>query len=314
MLGLYNGVTPCSAEKSNLTRTKLPILNEVDICILGGSCTGVFAAVRASRLGARVAIVEKQNGFGGVATNGLVNIWHTLYNTEGNKQIIAGLTTEVIDRLSKRDAVISSDKNRRGRGPSTLNTQELKIELDELVLESGIIPYLHTLFSEPYIDSNGELTGVIVDNKSGRGIIKAKYFIDATGDGDLCERMGLKSYYHEYLQPPTACAHIEGAERGIVNSLVKQHGKEFNLPEGYVWGAEVPSTLSYMLAGTRILGVNCAIADELTHAEIEGRRQIRAILDMVRKYEDRSGIDMTGLCSYIWNKGNKVCGVSIQSD
>ncbi len=45
--------------------------------------------------------------------------------------------------------------------------------------------------------------GVIVDNKSGRGIIKAKYFIDATGDGDLCYRLGLKSYAFELLQPPT---------------------------------------------------------------------------------------------------------------
>ncbi len=28
----------------------LPIIDEVDICILGGSCTGVFAGVRAARL------------------------------------------------------------------------------------------------------------------------------------------------------------------------------------------------------------------------------------------------------------------------
>lgn len=40
-----------------------------DICVVGGSCTGLFAAVRAARLGAKVAIVEKQNCFGGVATS-----------------------------------------------------------------------------------------------------------------------------------------------------------------------------------------------------------------------------------------------------
>jgi thioredoxin reductase len=157
------------AEENILGRRELPVINEVDICVLGGSCTGVFAAVRASRLGAHVAIVEKQNAFGGVATNGLVNIWHSLYNTEANKQIIAGLTAEVIERLSKRDAVIFSDESKRGY--FTLNTQELKIELDELVLTYGITPYLHTLFSEPYLDGEGKLTGIIIDNKSGRGII-----------------------------------------------------------------------------------------------------------------------------------------------
>jgi ribulose 1,5-bisphosphate synthetase/thiazole synthase len=69
---------------------KVPIIKEADICVLGGSCTGVFAAVRAARLGAKVVIVEKQNRFGGVATNGLVHMWHSIYDTDFNEQIIGG--------------------------------------------------------------------------------------------------------------------------------------------------------------------------------------------------------------------------------
>lgn len=275
---------------------KLPVLKDVDICVLGGSCTGVFAAVRAARLGARVAIVEKQNAFGGVATSGLVNIWHTLHDTEFKKQIIAGMTVEVTQRLKKRDAVTNSRPD--GKGHFTLNTQELKIELDELILESKITPYLHTLFSQPYLDKEGRLTGVIVDNKSGRGIINAKYFIDATGDADLCTRLGLKTFKHEFLQPPTMCAYIEGFDEEVFNALLKQHGEEFKIPSGYVWGAELPSTSSYMLAGTRIYGVDCSEAENLTRAELEGRRQIRAILDLMRKYADKKP-GLTGLPSYI---------------
>ena len=30
---------------------KIPVIEEADVCVLGGSCTGVFAAVRAARLG-----------------------------------------------------------------------------------------------------------------------------------------------------------------------------------------------------------------------------------------------------------------------
>ena len=286
-----------SKEKIKPSKNTLPVLNDFDICVLGGSCTGVFAAVRASRLGARVAIVEKQNAFGGVATNGLVNIWHSLYNTEKNRQIIAGLTHEVIERLDKRDAVTYGQEDKKSH--FTLNTQELKIELDELVIESGITPYLHTLFSEPFLDSHGKLTGVIIDNKSGRGIIKAKYFIDATGDGDLCHRMGFKTYIHDYIQPPSTTAYFEGWDSAQFNTLLKSHGKEFNLPEGYVWGAQLPGTSSYMLSGTRVYGVNCAFADDLTKAEIEGRRQIRAFLDMIRKYGKDFKAGLTGLPSYI---------------
>jgi flavin-dependent dehydrogenase len=68
---------------------EVPIVHECDICVIGGSCTGVFAAIRAARLGARVAIVEKQNCFGGVATISMVNAWHSLLDTEFERQIIA---------------------------------------------------------------------------------------------------------------------------------------------------------------------------------------------------------------------------------
>ncbi len=261
---------------------KLPVYKEVDICVLGGSCTGVFAAIRAARLGAKVAVVEKQNSFGGVATNALVNIWHSLLDTEFKQQIIAGLTSETMERLAKRKAVARSGKS--ASAGFTFNSQELKIELDELITEAKVVPYLHSLFSEPYLDQAGNLIGVIIDNKSGRGIIKAKYFIDATGDGDLCHRIGLETYTSSLLQPPTTCAHFEGWDSYEFYTLLRKHGKEFNIPDGFVWGAPLPSTDTFMLAGTRVYNVNCTIADDLTRAEIDGRRQIRAIMDMIRKY------------------------------
>lgn len=279
------------------SESSLPLINEVDICVLGGSCTGVFAAVRAARLGASVAIVEKQNAFGGVATNAFVNIWHSLKDSEFNKEIIGGLTAELIDRLSLRDAVLKT--NNSPSAGFTFNSQELKLELDELVIESGITPYLHTLFSEPCIDDNGKLTGVIVDNKSGRGIIKAKYFIDATGDGDLCARLGLESYTSKLLQPPTTCAHFEGGLGNDFSELLREHHEEFDIPEGFAWGAELPSTNTYMIAGTRVYDVDCANADDLTRAEIEGRRQIRAIMDMIRKYRPDKKLKLVALPSHI---------------
>lgn len=274
----------------------LPVIAETDICVLGGSCTGVFAAIRAARLGAKVAIVEKTNAFGGVATNALVFFWHSLKNTEFDKQIIAGLTEETMQRLQKRDAVAL--RQRSASVAFRFNSQELKIELDEMVMEHDIHPFLHTLFSEPVLDNDGRLTGVIVDNKNGRGVIKAKAFIDATGDGDLCHRLGLESYKADGLLPPTTCAHYEGWNGDIVN-LMRDHGKEFNLPEGFVWGDAISGCDTTMIAGTRVYDVNCADADDLTRAEIEGRRQIRAVMDLTRKYMPEQNLVLTALPAYI---------------
>lgn len=291
------GLMPELAVAGNKTARcpSLPVFDEVDICVLGGSCTGVFAAVRAARLGYSVAIVEQQGCFGGVATNSLVNIWHSLLDTEFKRKIIGGLTDEIIGRLQKRDAVVISEKNENSG--FTFNSQELKIELDELVLETGIHPYLHVLFSEPYFEE-GKPAGVIVDSKSGRGIIKARVLVDATGDGDLCVRLGVPYYSHSILQPPTTCAYMEGFDAEEVISLMKDHAGEFDMRYGFIWGCDLPGTHEKMISGTRVLGQDCADIHGLTNAEIEGRRQIRAVMDMVRKY-GKSKIALAGLPAYI---------------
>jgi len=276
----------------------LPIAHECDICVLGGSCTGVFAAIRAARLGASVCVVEKQNAFGGVATSSLVNIWHSLTDTAGKTPIIAGLTQEFIERLQKRDCVIF--KPNSPTSAYTLNTQELKIELDEVVLEEKITPFFHTSFSEPLLNDEGKLYGVIVETKSGRQVIKAKYFVDATGDADLAYRLGLESYTHDLMQPPTTSANLENFDYGEFANILKEHAKEFNLPEGFIWGAPVPPGNTFMLCGTRMYGTDCSVADELTKAEIEGRRQIRAIMDMMRKYStNERKLNLVALPSYM---------------
>ena len=276
----------------------LRVDHETDICVLGGSCTGVFAAIRASRLGARVTLIEKNNAFGGVATNSLVFVWHSLKDTEFKKQIIAGLTLETVERLKKRDAVTGKEES--ASKAFTFNSQELKIELDEMVSENGIRPMLHTLFSEP-VTEDGKLVGIVIENKDGRSVIRAKQFIDATGDGDLAFRLGLPTYASDRLLPPTTCAHIEGYETLIneISSLVREHGGEFNLPEGFLWGGRVPGSHTVMVAGTRVYDADCSVAGDLTRAEMEGRRQVRAILDIIRKYRPDSPVTLTALPSHI---------------
>ncbi|HQQ01010.1 MAG TPA: FAD-dependent oxidoreductase [bacterium] len=281
------------------TRREIPVIDEADICILGGSCTGVFAAIRAARLGANVVLVEKQNCLGGVATSAMVNVWHSLYDTEFKRQIIAGLTLEAIERLQKRGAAESFDKSAsKGCG---FNSEELKIELDEMVSEAKVRVYFHTFFSAPVVE-DGELSAVIVENKSGRAAIRAKVFVDATGDSDLCHRLKLPTYVRKNLQPPTACARFgawSSLESVDVNKILAEHRDEFALPEGFIWGNRVPDSDVYMLAGTRVYDVDCSDAKELTHAEIEGRRQIRAIMDILRKYAPPNDISLQALPSQI---------------
>jgi len=251
-----------------------------------------------SRLGAKVVIIEKQNRFGGVATNGLVHMWHSIYDTDFKEQVIGGLTYEVMERLEKRNA-ISPFKNSKIFG-IRLNSEELTIELDELVREAKIKSCLHAFFSAPVVE-NGRVTAIIIQNKSGRGAVKAKMFIDATGDADLCHRAGLPTYTPAHIQPPTACARFTNWDINLDTSkLIMKHAKEFGLPEGFIWGAAIPPDDNvYMLAGTRVTGKNPADGEELTDCEMEGRRQVRAIMDIWRKYVKGKSIALHALPSQI---------------
>jgi hypothetical protein len=276
----------------------IPVVEDADICVIGGSCTGVFAAVRAARLGARVAIVEKQNCFGGMATAGLVNIWHSLKDEPGNQQIIAGMTVEMLERLRARNAVGPA-----GGDCYRFNSEELKIELDELVRSHDVTPYLHTFFAAPFTKDD-ELKGVIIENKDGRQVITAQMFIDASGDGDVARALGCETYIDESLQPPTPCCKLYGMdtlEGWDWEEAVNEHGAEFGLEDDWGWDCKIPDMPGMeMHADTHVFDVNASNAAELTYAEMEGRRQIRAIMNVIEKYgPEDNNVVLAGLASSI---------------
>lgn len=263
---------------------ELPVVHECDLCVIGGSCTGVFAAVRAARLGARVVIVERANCFGGTATSGLVLVWHSLLDTEFRRPIIGGLTREMIERLARRGAAETKDGS-----PDVgvrLNTEELKIELDLLVQEHRIQPMLHTLGCWPLLDGD-RIAALAIENKDGRGAIRAQVFIDATGDGDIAMRAGVPYFERDHVQPPTTCAKIRHFRQGGVRfaDLYREHHAEFGLCPDAGWDSHLPGVPDVaFVAQTHVFGVNVGHAADLTRAEIEGRRSIRGLVDMLRKY------------------------------
>jgi hypothetical protein len=261
----------------------IPVVHNCDICVIGGSSTGVFAAVRAAKMGASVAIIENNGFFGGVATASMVNVWHPLYDTIGEKQIIGGLTAQVVNKLVKRQAAQVNAKN------IFFNAAELILELDNLVISQPLIrPFLHTRFCDA-VTKDGRMTHAVIEDKSGRRAVAAKYFIDATGDADVIARMNLPLRINDTIQPPTTCAFIYGLEE------VKKQNPGFKLADtvrdtkypnaiknGFSWGAPAMGCPGMrMLAGTRVENALCSDADQLTKAEFEGRRQVKAIRDII---------------------------------
>lgn len=267
----------------------IKVINDVDIVVLGGSCTGVFAAVRAARLGAKVAIVEQAGAFGGTATSSFVCIWHALTDDTYQKQIISGLTEEMIERLKAipNGLRYRPRKEDKWRAPHysnyILNTEEMKIELDRMILEAGVTPYLHTRYSAPYIE-DGELKAVIVENRSGRFAIRAKFFIDATADGFLGADAGMDVYYHGDFQPATTGARVAGWEKLTKpNTTLRTDKNRLRIGGRAGWDILVPGTKNVSnWCKAQFIG-DCSDGDVLTQAEIEGRRQVREMMNILRE-------------------------------
>jgi len=284
----------------------IPIKAEADICVIGGSCTGVFAAVRAARLGKQVVLLEQSGKFGGVATLDLVGMWHSIHDFTDTRQIIGGLTFEMLERLEKVNAVADfrNASVTRNKG-IPFNTDELALELDALVTaEKNIKVYFHTSYMSPVMSADGrKIEAVTALNKSGRFAIRAKFYVDASGDGLLCRDAGSEMWTSPLPQPPTACCRIENYDKlgwFDLKAKIEANRAEFpDLPCGYAWGMFTPGSRTFMLAGTRVLNCRCEEADEVTRAELESRRQIRAMLLMLKKEFPEVNLSLQGVPSAI---------------
>jgi hypothetical protein len=267
-----------------------PVAVEVDLCVIGGSCTGVFAAVRAARLGLRVALVEVGTIFGGMATAAQVNEWHSLYDVPDRVQIIGGLTSEMLERLRRRNALFE-EPDRSKRGHYRFNSAELALELDALVREhAGIRPFLAARCVGA-IREGDRLRAALIEDRSGRRAISAGAFIDASGDGELLRRAGFEVHRPDTLQPvnfQVLAAGLQAAQKQHGDlwetALLLAEAHDYPLENARPWFFGYPSAADVTnVFGARMNGVDASDADQFTAALLEGRRRHSALFDMMRE-------------------------------
>lgn len=166
-----------------------------DIAVVGAGIAGVAAALAAARAGRRVALVEKTVFTGGLATAGLIYIYLPLCDGNGH-QVTFGIAEELFKR-SIDSGLGDEPPNWRAQ----TNGAEAKryrtlfapaafiLTLDEALRQAGVEVWLDTLCCLPVMDGD-RMTAVEVENKSGRGRLAARAFVDCTGDADIACRAG----------------------------------------------------------------------------------------------------------------------------
>ena len=173
--GLQANADNLSKEKSITIQRTIPVRHEVDVFVAGGGPSGVAAAITAARQNKTVFLAERQNYFGGMGTGGLLPLF--MQFTDGVNFLAGGIGNEIAKRLNKKG----------GNGPDsnvTIKAEILKRLYDEMMLEAKVDFTFETRLID--VQTDGDQTQcAILAAKSGIFAVKAKMFIDCTGDGDL---------------------------------------------------------------------------------------------------------------------------------
>ncbi|MBN9090215.1 MAG: FAD-dependent oxidoreductase [Reyranella sp.] len=168
-------------------------MTDYDVAVVGGGSAGVAAAIAASRGGARTLLLERAACLGGASTLRNVVTYCGLYTLgETPRQAVMGVAEEVLQGLRRLGAVTGPQRH---RGVFVVFEPEaVKRVLDRLAAEAGVDVLLHAFVCGATREGD-RLVDVSWQDHAGRHTVRARAFVDASGDGDLAFFAGAATRY-----------------------------------------------------------------------------------------------------------------------
>ena len=193
----------------------IPVKHDTEVIVVGGGMAGIAATIAAARSGAKTLLVEKAGWLGGMGITGATGL-HSFFNIFGahpgaeRMRVVAGIAQELVDEVQQLGGGVGHVPMERGADFVSMLTpvepETFKLAALRKCLDAGAKLLLHTVLDEVIAD-NGHVEGVIVWNKAGRSVIRAKQYVDCTGDGDLAAYAGAP---FEHFKPGDNGAYAAG--------------------------------------------------------------------------------------------------------
>lgn len=259
---------------------------DVDVCVAGAGPAGIAAALAAARMGARVFLAERQGFCGGNFTAASVGTVCGLYVRDGAgwSLVTRGIAEEVAAALSQRGAAV---------GPVPFKETAVLLYVpwaakrlfDALVTaEPGITLALHTFVAD-VVRTDDRVEAVVLATKRGLAAVRARAFVDATGDADLVHHAGApwemaRPGARQHASMQFVMQHVDvgaamAAGLDTLGRLIAEHGAHLSRDGGALLPTFRPGEV--IGAMTRVAHPDGSPLDatdfaDLTWGEIEGRR------------------------------------------
>lgn len=284
----------------------LPVYGEFDVVVIGGGPAGLAASVSAARHGARTLLVERYGFLGGMGTAGGVTNFAGLYGRHNGemRQVVHGVVDELLQRIDALGGLNEPQDGMQGRiRVRSYDVSAYKCAADQWLLAAGVQLLFHAWAAAVVMDGR-HISALLVETKSGRQAIRARCFIDCSGDADVAWFAGVPFELGDgqgsalfpstmfrvgHVDAPRALAAVgdfKAINDLMAQSLAREPGRYRFPRKGAIlrpqknpseWRANVTQIRN--AAGS---AMDATDARQLSEGELEGRRQITEYFRFLR--------------------------------
>ena len=291
------------------------VVARADVLVVGGGPTGMAAAFAAARNGASTILLERYNHLGGLASGGMVLVLDDMWDSHLHEISVRGVCLDLIERLSTLGLVSFPRQDEWGIAPAAIqrwtrwgafdfHTHEKphpivfaaafdpdgwkRVAL-EMVAEHKVDLRLHSWFSHAWVEG-GTIKGVVCDTKAGREAILGSVVIDATGDLDVAASAGAPHIGGAYML--TTVFRLGNVDCDAAERFEREQPERFAVLDKEVkrliggswahWWLRTPLPGVVWCNCPHMTGLDGLKVEDLTGAEIDGRRHIHAAVDFIR--------------------------------